>query len=75
MEAIYKFDLPEDQNDLTVFMHAYDWALTVWDMDNKLRNWLKYGHDFKTADESLESVRDELHKILEERSITLDMIT
>jgi len=77
MKTILQFDSNEDgdREEMTIAIHAMDWALTAWDMDNELRNWLKRGHKFTTADEALEAVRDMLREILERRNITLDMIT
>jgi hypothetical protein len=45
MEATLKFNLPEEQNDFDIACKAMSWALVVWDMDQKLRNWIKYGDE------------------------------
>ena len=46
------------------------WALTLWELDQYLRNQLKY-HD---GSEDLQVVRDKLHELLEERNLSLDMV-
>lgn len=75
MQAILKFDLPEDQDNFTASSHGMDYALTCWDMDQKLRGWLKYGHEFKNADEALEECRNQLREIMDDHGIHLDMIS
>ena len=44
------------------------------DIDNKLREALKYGHAHKTADEALQAIREELCEIMADRNIHTDMI-
>ena len=75
MKAILKFDLPEDKDDYTAASHGMDYALTCWDMDQKLRGWLKYGHNFDSADDALEECRDQLREIMDSYNIHLDMIS
>jgi len=74
MEGILKFKLPQDQNEFDIACKAMKWALTSWDLDQWLREKLKYGNEFKTADEALEAVRDELREILEKYNISLEEI-
>jgi len=75
MKATIEFDLPDEQEDLERCIHSLDWALTVHDLDQELRKFLKYGHTFKTPDDALETIRQRLFDILEEHNINLDMIT
>jgi len=75
MQAVLKFDLPEDRDEYTAANHGMDYALTCWDMDQKLRSWLKYGHNFESADEALERVREVLNEIMDDHGIHLDMIS
>ena len=74
MQAVLKFDLPEDQDNFTAASHGMDYALTCWDIDQKLRSWLKYGHNFESADEALERVREVLTEIMDDNGVHLDMI-
>ena len=74
MKAIIEFNSPEDNNEHRIAVDSMSWALTAWDIDRKLRDWLKYGHEFKTADEAIEKTREFLHETLYERNISLDMI-
>lgn len=75
MEAILKFQLPEEQEDFSHAINGLSWALTVWKINQKLRDWLKHGHQFQSADEALEKVRDYLREVLEDKNLSLDMIS
>ena len=75
MQAILKFNLPEDRDEYTASSHGMNYALTCWDIDQKLREWLKYGHQFESADEALERVREVFHEIMDDHNIHLDMIS
>ncbi len=74
MKAILEFDLPEDNGQYVVTAHAMDFALVCWDIDQFLRDKLKYGNTFTTADEALEKTRETLHELLYNYNINLDMI-
>jgi hypothetical protein len=74
MKAILEFDLPEDNCNHILAVHAMDFALLAWDLDQYLREKLKYGHQFTDADDALEAIREFLHDQLIDRQISLDMI-
>jgi len=75
MKATLEFDMLEEKDDLNFALHGLDWALVAWDMDDKLRGYLKYGHKFQSIDEALETVREQLHEKIDEHNVDLDMIT
>ena len=75
MKATLEFELPEEEEDLQHALHALDWALVVWDLDQDLRSYLKHGNDFKSVDEALEVVRERLYDLLEKYNISLNMIS
>ena len=72
--AYLAYRLPEEQHEHNLAVHGADWALAVLDLDNKLRNWDKYGHTFATATEAIEATRDALREILSERGVSLEDI-
>jgi hypothetical protein len=65
IKATLEFKLPEAHIELMLAANAGAVAGVVRDMDNQLRNLLKYGHAFKTADEALQSVRDFLTETID----------
>ena len=73
--AVLIFDLNEEQSAYDCAYHGMDWALVAFDLDQHLRGLLKYGHKFKDADEALEAIREELHNLITDKGVDLDMIT
>ena len=66
MEAILKFNLPEDKEEFDTASKAMDWALLVWDIDQFIRNKIKYEQD---RDGALQLVRNELNFRMEEKGL------
>ena len=60
MKAILKFDLPEEQEEFDCAINGTKWQASMQNLDNYLRNELKY----KDAGEDYEKIREELHSIL-----------
>lgn len=54
----------EDMEDLKIFVNARDVHFSLDDLNETLRSYLKHGHKFKSADEAIESVREEVINIL-----------
>ena len=69
MKAILEFNLPEDKEEFDAASKGMDWALTVWDMDNILRDKLKHGELFPHARETLEEVRKTLNEMIIDRGL------
>ena len=68
MEAILKFDLPDDKTEFEVASKAMDWSILAWDLEQHIRNRLKYQTeklDTSSAKEELELLRNELHELME----------
>lgn len=77
MKAALYFDMNgEDkqfqEREFKLACRASDWALVVWEIDTKLRNWLKHGHEWKTADMALEETRTFLWNTLDCYGLNLD---
>ena len=69
MEAILKFDLPDDKTEFEVASKAMDWSILAWDIDQHIRNRLKYQTEklqTTSANEELELLRNELHNLMQE---------
>lgn len=75
MKAILEFNRPEDDEEFILTINAVKFALVCWNMESKMRDWLKYGNDFKTPDEAIESLREHLRELLDDSNISLDMIS
>ena len=72
MKVTLTFDLPEDRQQHNAAVHGMDWALVCWELDEELRKFLKYDHNFKSADEALENIRRTLHSLIEESGLDLE---
>ena len=72
MEAILKFNLPEDKEEFEVASKAMDWSILAWDIEQYIRNRLKYQTeklDTSSAKEELELLRNELHELMEDSGL------
>ena len=58
MKAILEFNLPEDKEEFDVTSRGMDWALLAWDIEQFIRNKIKYEQD---RDGVLQLVRNELN--------------
>ena len=67
MKAILEFDLPEDKEDFEVASKAMDWSILAWDIDQFIRNKIKYEQDREGV---LQLVRNELNFQMEEKGLT-----
>jgi len=70
MEAILKFNLPEDEEEFNVAAKSMDWALLAWDIDQIIRYLLKYhSGKYKTGDLALEHIREQIRNSMEEKGL------
>ena len=68
MEAILKFNLPEDKEEFDVASKGMDWALVAWDIDQLLRNKLKHGAPTHHV-HLLEELRDRLNGMIIDKGL------
>ena len=66
MKAILEFKLPEDKEEYDTASRGMDWALLVLDIDQFIRNKIKYEQD---RDGILQLVRDRLYFNMEEKGL------
>ncbi len=72
MEAILKFNLPDDQDDFRFAVEGTKWYLVVHTFDQYLRSQMK--HNDNLTDEEyglLEKVREELYSTINENQLSL----
>ena len=72
MEAILKFNLPEEQYEFNNAIKGGDWKDVCWQMDQYLRKRIKY--DESLSEEQLrvyEGVREELYGFMNENKVDL----
>ena len=66
MKATLEFNLPEDREEFDAASKGMDWALLAWDIDQFMRNKIKYEQD---RDGILQLVRDRLNFNMEEKGL------
>ena len=66
MKALLEFELPEDKEEYDAASRGMDWALLVLDIDQFIRNKIKYEQD---KDGILQLVRDRLYFNMEEKGL------
>ena len=71
MKAILEFNLPEDQRLFEIANQAPDMVAAIGHFEDTLRSYIKYGHNFKTANEAIESIRALLHEEINLRRINI----
>ena len=65
MTATLTFNLPEEAAEHRLACNAALLASTVTDADQKMRNWRKHGHPFKSPEEALDYCRATLQDAVE----------
>jgi len=66
MKANLEFNLPDDEELFEIATKAMDWALLAWDIDQFMRNKIKYEQD---PNGILQLVRDRLNFNMEEKGL------
>jgi hypothetical protein len=68
-----EFDSVEEQDDIRDALDGYKWKLTVYEIDQYLRNELKYNEKLSNLElKFAEKTRDQIREILKDYSLNLD---
>jgi hypothetical protein len=75
MKAILEFDLPEEAKDHLLAVNGHAFALVIYKFDELLHRLVKYDEcaKYKTVEEALVALRDELRDIMDQHGLTMDM--
>ena len=60
MKATLEFTMPEDRVEHALALRGPSFAFALTNLDNTLRNALKHGHHFETADHALADCRNQI---------------
>ena len=73
MKAILEFTLPEEQVEFDCAVDGVKWMSAMWDLDQYLRNQLKYESEGMSEDKlnAIKELRIKLHEILNEEGLKL----
>lgn len=73
MLATLKFNLPEEQLEFDCAIAGADYKAVLEELNQKLRNEVKYGNDFSAEQrEAFAKVREWVFQLLEEFNVRLD---
>ena len=73
MEAILKYNLPDDQIDFDLAVNGSKWMGAMWELNNWLRSQIKHPPEGMSDDtyKAFEDARDQLYEILNENQLRL----
>jgi hypothetical protein len=71
MKAMLRFTLPEESEEHQLALDGWKWRIVAEEMDNFLRNKLKYEDLTEEDDEIYQSVRDELQSLIDNQGLAL----
>lgn len=74
MKATISFDfyLPEEEAEMRTYSYAPEMQRFIWEFQEQLRSWYKYGHPFKDADDAVNGIREMWYQIKENHRIEDD---
>jgi hypothetical protein len=75
MRAHLSFNLPDDKDDFRLAQMGPELYSIVFELDQKLRGYLKHGHKFKDADDAIETILAELNEESQGMAIRFDSIS
>ena len=61
-----------DRQEALRMLKSIDMCGVLWDLQMILRDKLKHGHTYETADAALEDVQQQLYSIMDDHGINLD---
>ena len=70
MNATLNFKLPEDNDDFKLATEGRTLWCALWDVDQKLRSVLKYGHKYKSVEDLAQDMRDLIWE-----AVDMDMVS
>lgn len=75
MEAILKFNLPDDTSEFEMATKGSDMHSALWEMDQWLRGHIKYAPDemSEEAYSAFEECREQLRTIIQEHNINFNL--
>jgi len=71
MKAMLRFTLPEESEEHQLALDGWKWRIVAEEMDNFLRNKLKYEALTEEDDALYQSVRDELQSLIDNQGLAL----
>lgn len=74
MKAKLNFNLPDEQIEFNDAINGNAYKTVIWELDQFLRSQLKHQDMPDEVSVKVLQIRDELHSIIQDHSITMDQI-
>ena len=71
MKATLEFNLPEEASEHRAAVQALDWKYVVTEMDEYLRQQIKYGELNEEGDKILQAAREHLHELCNDNNVNI----
>ena len=68
-KIVMTFNLPEERYEHECALRGEAWKSIVYELSMFLRNALKHGHTYKSADEALEAIKAELWQTCQDENL------
>jgi len=72
MKAILVFDLPDEETEYKMAIYGGDYLLILSRIQEQLRQFIKYGHKFNSADDALEYMQKFIYDEIQFRDVPTD---
>ena len=80
MKITIEFDGNEEENDARTALDGYKWKLAMWDLDQELRNIVKYqnsiiNHNQTASSEEMDTadkIREKIRRLLENYNLSFN---
>lgn len=70
-KGILEFNLSEEKDEFELACKAIEQSIVLDNIRNKIRSYLKYDNDFKSADEALENLQDYFFEQIKDYNIPI----
>ena len=73
MRATFEFNLPDHQNEYEIMNQATKMLRCLWDINEALRSWEKYGHTFTDANDAVSKIREDFYNTINNYGVNIDL--
>ena len=73
MKATFEFNLPDDENQYEIMNQATKMLRCLWDINEALRSWEKYGHQFTDANDAVSKIREDFYNTINNYGVNIDL--
>lgn len=72
-KVTFEFVLPEEQHEYELASQSLKVHSFLWDFNQQLRSYYKYGHQFTDADDAVNKIREDFYRLLDQHRVDIDL--